>query len=113
MQRAEIIQTKFKMRQLTEIMASPDQGSLTQSLVPGWSGDPVEPWRITCRYIYWYHMATIAGRATLTKEDTTFADWVGAYVDLSRLKSNPRDFTQFWLYDVNREAAPATGCAGQ
>ena len=48
----------------------------------------------------------IGGRAVLTKEDTTFADWVGAYVDLVRLRSNPEDFTQFWLHDVDRDAVP-------
>ncbi|MER7419043.1 hypothetical protein ABT346_20050 [Micromonospora peucetia] len=34
-------------------------------------------------------------------QDTTFADWVGAYVGLSRLRSSRADFTKFWLYDVS------------
>ena len=54
----------------------------------------------------WRELVVIGGRAILTKEDATYADWVGAYVDLSRLRSNPEDFTRFWLHDINRDAVP-------
>ena len=105
-QRTEAIRTNFKMRHLAELTASPSPESPVQSDIPGWSGDPVEPWRVACRHVFWYYLVTIACRAVLTKEDATFADWVGAYVDLSRLRSSPEDFTRFWLYDVNRDAVP-------
>jgi hypothetical protein len=74
--------------------------------MPGWSGEAVEPWRILFRDVYWHELVEVAGRAPVTKEDTTFADWVGAYVDMARLRSNPADFTRLWLEDVCLQALP-------
>jgi hypothetical protein len=42
----------------------------------------------------------------MTREDTTFADWIDAYVDLNRLRTSRADFTRLWLYDVDRGAMP-------
>ena len=86
-QRAEVVRTNFKMRHLTEVRLAPSPESPQQSNIPGWSGEPVEAWRVSCRHVFWYQLVTIGGRAVLTKEDATFADWVGAYVDLARLRS--------------------------
>ena len=52
-QRTEVVRTNFKMRHLTEITASPSPESPLQNYVPGWSGEPVEAWRVTCRHVYW------------------------------------------------------------
>ena len=104
-QRRDTIGDNFSMRPLTALTATPDPNN-PKSQLPGWSGEPIEAWRVFCRVLFWHQLAVIAGRAILTKEDTTFADWVGAYVDLSRLRSSPEDFTQFWLYDINRSALP-------
>jgi len=104
-QRTEMIRANFQVRPLTALTTAPSQEGLLGSL-PGWSGEAVEPWRVSSCVLYWYQLAVIVGRAMLTKEDTTIADWVGAYVDLSKVRSNPEDFTRFWLHDVNRDAVP-------
>lgn len=104
-QRTEMIRTNFEVRPLTALTATSGPAS-PQTYLPGWSGEPVEPWRVTSRILYWHQLVVVGGRAVLTKEDATIADWVGAYVDLSHLRSSPEDFTKFWLYDVNRDAVP-------
>ena len=104
-QRKEMIRANFPVRPLTALTATPSPDN-PRSQLPGWSGEPIEAWRINSRVIFWYQLAVVGGRAILTKEDATFADWIGAYVDLSRLRSSPEDFTKFWLYDVDRDALP-------
>jgi hypothetical protein len=97
--RARFIQTNFQIRPLTALMVTPDPDA-PESYLAGWSGEPVEIWRIMLRDFYWFQLSVLAGRAVLTKEDTTAADWIGAYVDLAKLRENRDDFTQFWLQDV-------------
>jgi hypothetical protein len=105
-QRAERIRTDFKAGPLTDIKASLSVDHPAQNYLPGWSGEPVEAWRVACGYLYWHQLVVVSGRALFTKEDPTFADWIGAYVDLSRLRSSHEDFTRFWIYDVSRDAVP-------
>jgi len=104
-QRRRMIQANFKMRPLTAIRftATPEA---PDSYLAGWSGDAVEAWRITSRDLYWHALSIISGRAVITKEDTTYADWVGSYVELSRLRSSHTDFTRFWLDDVALSSVP-------
>jgi hypothetical protein len=97
--RARFIQTNFQIRPLAALMVTPDPDA-PESYLAGWSGEPVEIWRIMLRDFYWFQLSVLAGRAVLTKEDTTAADWIGAYVDLAKLRENRDDFTQFWLQDV-------------
>jgi hypothetical protein len=104
-QRRDLIESDFSMRPLTALTVTPDPSN-PKSRLPGWSGEPVEAWRVSCRVLFWHQLVVIGGRALLTKEEATFADWVGAYIDLSRLRSSPEDFTRFWLYDVRRDALP-------
>lgn len=42
----------------------------------------------------------------LTREDSTFADWVGAYLNLRVPRSDLADFTRFWTDDVELERMP-------
>ncbi|MDG4791116.1 hypothetical protein O7626_35315 [Micromonospora sp. WMMD1102] len=98
-QRAEMLKSKFGVRPLTAILATPIPEAPDWYL-DGWSGEPVEMWRLECRDLYWRELATLGGRAFLTGEDATFADWIGAYVDLSKLRSDRADFTRFWVSDV-------------
>jgi hypothetical protein len=76
------------------------------SYLAGWSGQSVDFWRIQLRDYYWHQLSVISGRAALTGEDTTVADWVGAYVDLSRMGRNHEDFTRFWISDVDISNVP-------
>lgn len=104
-QRARMLRDNFVVRPLTAIRAMPIP-DVADSYLVGWSGEPVEPWRVECRDIYWHELTVVAGRAFWTNEGTTIADWLGAYVDLSRLRASPADFTKFWLYEVALNALP-------
>jgi hypothetical protein len=92
--RASFIETDFKIRPLTALQATPDP-DVPESYLAGWSGEPVEIWRIMLRDYYWFQLTALAGRALLTKEDTTAADWVGSYVNLVKLRESREDFTNF------------------
>jgi hypothetical protein len=72
----------------------------------GWLDEPVEVWRMSTFELYWRQLVTVAGRAVLTKEDTTWADWVGAYVDLGAIRKSRSDFLRFWAYEVNMDSMP-------
>lgn len=104
-QRRAILQTNFIVRPLTAMMveAEPDT---PEAYLSGWSGEPVEAWRIVCRDIYRYNLFTVGGRAAVTKEDTTFADWIGAYLDLRLMRSDTVDFSRFWTHDVELTRLP-------
>lgn len=100
-----IATTDFYIRLLTALTATPSSGN-PKSYLLGWSGEPVEAWRVSLRVLFWHQLAVIPGLAIFNREDPTFADWVGAYVNLSKLRSSPEDFTKFWLYDIDRDALP-------
>jgi len=40
----------------------------------------------------------------ITREDTTYADWVGAFVDVSAMTGSRSTFTRFWFDEVDRLA---------
>jgi len=98
--RNSFLQSDFKIGPLTGLMVKADQDT-PETYFGGWSGEPVEFWRILLRDLYWYQLGVVVGRAAVTHEDTTTADWVGAYVDLSLLRNDRTDFTRFWVEDVN------------
>jgi hypothetical protein len=100
-----MLRDNFMVRPLTAILATPVP-DVPDSYLAGWPGEPVELWRVECRNIYWHQLAVVAGQAFWTHEGTTIADWLGAYVDFSRLCTSPADFTRFWLYDVALNAVP-------
>jgi hypothetical protein len=73
----------------------------------GWEpGHRVEAWRVRSRDVFWHALAVVKPRSFLTKEDTTYADWVSAFVDLRRMTGNPVEFTRLWLDEVDRVAMP-------
>ena len=49
-QRTEMIRANFPVRPLTALVISPDPDN-PRSYLPGWSGEPVEAWRPSCRVI--------------------------------------------------------------
>lgn len=105
MDRDNLLQSDFKMGPLTGLMISASADTPDVHLA-GWSGQPVDFWRIQLRDLYWHQLSVVAGRAGITREDTTTADWVGAYVDLPKLRSDREDFTQFWLEGVDISNIP-------
>lgn len=103
--RTSLLQGKFSPRPLTEIW-SENTPEFIAPHMPGWDGQRVEPWRLESRHVFWYNLVKAMDLAPFTGQDTTFADWVGAYVDLRAIRSDPADFTRFWLEDVQLEAVP-------
>lgn len=103
--RDSFLHSDFKVGPITGLKISADP-NMPESYLAGWSGEPVEFWRIQLRDLYWHQLSVVAGRAALTHEDTTAADWVGAYVDLNKLRREPEDFTLFWLESVDISNIP-------
>jgi hypothetical protein len=103
--RDSFLQSDFEVGSFTGLMIAAD-ANVPNSYLAGWSGEPVEFWRIQLRDLYWHQLGVIVGRAALTHEDTTTADWVGAYVNLSELRSDREEFTRFWLEDVDISNVP-------
>jgi hypothetical protein len=104
-QRQEILRTNASLRPLTALTAIPDLESEGYRL-PGWSGDAVEAWRPNCCALFWYQLSVKGGRRLLSREDTTYLDWVTPYVEFSALRADPEDFTRLWLYDIEASAVP-------
>jgi hypothetical protein len=99
-QRSQLLQTNFVLRPLTALETREGTVGFGRE-VDGWPEQPVEAWRISSFELYWHQLATVAGRAVVTNEDTTWADWVGAYVDLSVLRRSKSDFLRLWAHEVD------------
>jgi hypothetical protein len=84
-----------------------DPNQTRQAELEGWeAGTSVEPWRWYIRAILWDALAQAPIRTAFTGEHTTYADWVGAYVDLSTLRASQRDFGHLLLYEVDEKRMP-------
>jgi hypothetical protein len=103
--RNSFLQSDVKVGPITGLMLASD-AKAPGGYLAGWSGEPVEFWRLLLRDLYWHQLSVIVGRAALSGEDTTTADWVGAYVNLSKLRAEREDFTRFWIEDVDRANVP-------
>jgi hypothetical protein len=66
-----------------------------------WPFGAVEAWRLTGLTAYWYALTVVAGRALITNEDATLADWVGAYVHLDKLRNDLEGFVRLWAHDAD------------
>ncbi|WP_159080521.1 hypothetical protein [Nocardia suismassiliense] len=103
--RSLLLQGNLSMRPLTALLAS-GSAEVAARCAQGWNGDPIEAWRLDSRMVFWQQLVEVVSRAPFTAEDTTFADWVGAYVDLAAVRSDPIDFTRFWFEEVALAAVP-------
>jgi hypothetical protein len=93
----------FDILDLNALVASPQPGDALKGR--GWRDErPVALWRAENAVLYWYQVIVVGSRAIVTKEDSTFTDWVGAYVDLRELRRHEDEFFAMWLYDVNAKA---------
>jgi hypothetical protein len=85
----------------------PDQQHIRQAQAWGWEpGSLVERWRWETQVVFWDALTQAPIRASFTGEHTTYADWVGAYVDLSVIRANHRNFGHMLLYEVLEERMP-------
>jgi hypothetical protein len=106
-QRHWLIEERANIRPLTALMATAAPYA-PEDWLGGWSGQPVELWRIQNRELFWRELSVLPGFAMISKIriDTTYADWVGAYVNLGKLRHDYSGFTRFWFEDVDRRAVP-------
>lgn len=96
----------FDATDLSHMLITTDDPSRANVFAPGWDGSHVDAWRFENLGIYRYEIFTISRRAAVTGEDTTFADWLGAYVDLPRLTKDPEGFTKFWFTEIEKARVP-------
>ncbi|WP_143626310.1 hypothetical protein [Streptomyces viridosporus] len=104
-QRERWREADFDLRDLSRITLSPSEETTTEQRA-GWApGERIAAWRPYNQEVYWRAFAT-GRRAVLTHEDTTYADWVGARVDLRAMCASREAFNQFWLYEVEAAHMP-------
>lgn len=105
-QRQEVDKGRVNLADLSSLRVTqlPD---LPADYTAGWDPtDAVEPWRVHNRDVYWQALAVSAPRSAITHEDTTYADWVGARVDLRGACADRADFTRLWLYEIDAVNVP-------
>lgn len=104
-QRERVRDTGFNLRDLSRITMSPSEETTVEQRA-GWAtGEEIAAWRPYNQEVYWSAFATDR-RAILTHEDTTYADWVGARVDLRAMCASREAFNRFWLYEVESAYMP-------
>ncbi len=100
-----VLRDKLSLRPLTALTIS--KGDAAKDLdVPGWNGAPVEAWRWESATLFWHQLVTVVDWSLLNSGDTTFADWIGAYANLTAVRSDQAEFNRFWLTDAERDALP-------
>jgi hypothetical protein len=93
----------FDIHDLNALLAKPEDGDALRGR--GWRDErPAAMWRAENALLYWFQVVIVGSRAVVTREDATFADWVGAYVDLRELRRHEDEFFAMWLYDVETNA---------
>jgi hypothetical protein len=74
----------------------------------GWSGEPVDDWRIRGRDMWWDALVEAPRRTRYTGEDTSYWDFADALMWLDRVRGNREDFTKWWLDEVQAAQIPRT-----
>ncbi|QHV83594.1 hypothetical protein C3K23_00965 [Streptomyces sp. 604F] len=89
----------FDLSELSQITLIPN-AETTAEQQAGWApGERIAAWRPYCQEAYWG--AFMRGRRSMfTREKATYADWVGARVDLRAMCASREAFNRFWLYEV-------------
>jgi hypothetical protein len=73
----------------------------------GWpEGKRVQEWRVGTRDVAWEALARAPLRRLARYEDTTYADFIGAKVDLSALRADRADFTRLLFEEVELDNMP-------
>ncbi|MER7483985.1 hypothetical protein ABTX60_41195 [Streptomyces sp. NPDC126510] len=104
-QRERVRDAGFNLCDLSRITMSPSEETTVEQRA-GWAtGEENAAWRPYNQEVYWSAFATHR-RAMLTHEDTTYADWVCAWVDLRAMCASREAFNRFWLYEVEPAYMP-------
>jgi len=95
----------FDLRDLSRITLSPSEETTVEQRA-GWApGERIAAWRPYAQEVYWG--AFVRGRLSVfTHQGDTYADWVGAWVDLRAMCASREAFNRFWLYEVERAYMP-------
>lgn len=67
----------------------------------GWPDRRVEAWRANAALLFWSELYSEPIRAMFSKDRATYADWIGAFVDLPSMLRNRATFNKFWLEEVD------------
>jgi hypothetical protein len=90
-----------------QLGVGPDPIEVRNAERSGWTaGTLVEPWRYSVLVTYWDALAAAPVRAKRTGEHTTYADWVGSYVDLNAIRGNRKEFGHLILYQIAEAKMP-------
>ncbi len=85
----------------------PDPAQVRNAERNGWkAGTLIEPWRYAVQVAYWDALAVAPGRAKRTGEHTTYADWVGSYIDLDTIRRDRKGFGQLIFYEIAEAKMP-------
>ncbi|NEC53097.1 hypothetical protein G3I18_31780 [Actinospica acidiphila] len=107
LQRERWREAGFDLRDLSRITLAPSEETTVEQQA-GWPlGERIAAWRPYSQEVYWHAFAR-SRRSVLTQEETTYADWVGARVDLRAMCASREAFNQFWLYEVEPAYMPRT-----
>lgn len=82
-------------------------GEAPAGYLDGWpQGKRVQEWRVATRDVAWEALARAPLRRLVRYEDTTYADFIGAEVNLSALRADRADFTSFVFEEVEQNNVP-------
>jgi hypothetical protein len=65
----------------------------------GWEGDRYEAWRADAYGMWTQGLITRSGRAV-------YREWLGPWIDLTRVSQNESAWIKFWVYEVERDRMP-------
>ena len=106
-QRERWREANFDLRDLSRVTLAPSEET-PREVQAGWApGERIAAWRPYSQEVYWHAFAR-GRRSVLTNEETTYADWVGARVDLRVMCASREAFNRFWLYEVEAAHMPRT-----
>jgi predicted nucleic acid-binding protein len=87
---------------LREVVVAPETAAEAWAVARGWRpGTRVEHWRFETLNVFHQALFVAPIRSQRTREHTTYADWVGAYVNLEKLNAKRRQFGELVLYAAN------------
>jgi hypothetical protein len=93
--------------QLRTIVVQPDPRVFNTAQAEGWEpGTQVAPWRVHLLGAQWKALVLDPIRTVITGQAATYADWVGAYVDLEAIRASRYDFGHMLLYEVDEKHMP-------
>lgn len=86
-------------RRLQEVVVAPHKAAEAWAIARGWRpGTRVAPWRFQALDIFYEALFVAPRRSQRTGEHTTYADWVGSYLNLEKVARERRELGELLLY---------------